>query len=112
MSVPESVIQSTERSMMEPEVSKKLMELDHVEQLIANEDEEKVERSKRLDAAKAEVEKISRELKYCPSDSVLDIELSKLKEKENEINNKIHNLSGSKSELNYKLKSLKQYLSS
>ena len=108
MAVPESVIQGTERFMMEPEVSKKLMELDHVEQLIANEDEEKVERSKRLDAAKAEVEKISRELKYCPSDSVLDIELSKLKEKENEINNKIHNLSGSKSELNYKLKSLKQ----
>ena len=108
MSVPQACIQETEEMMMQPDVAKKMVELDHAEQMILNEEEEKADRVTRLDAAKAEVEKISRELKHCTTDSVLDIEISKLKEKENEINNKIHNLSASKSDLSYKVKSLKQ----
>ena len=108
MSVPEAVIQSTERMMMEPEVVRKMVELEHVEQMISGEEEEKADRVKSLETAKAEVEKIAREMKHCTSDTVLDIEISKLREKENEINNKIQNLQASKSELTYKLKSLQQ----
>merc|ERR1719232_1651781 len=81
---------------------------EHVEQMISGEEEEKADRVKSLETAKAEVEKIAREMKHCTSDTVLDIEISKLREKENEINNKIQNLQASKSELTYKLKSLQQ----
>ena len=112
MSAPLARVQETEAMMMQPDVARKMLELDHVEQMILNEEEEKADRVTRLEAAKAEVEKITRELKHCTTDSVLDIEISKLKEKENEINNKIHNLSASKSELSYKVKSLKQNIKS
>ena len=108
MIFPESVVDTTEKMMLEPEIIKKMMELEHVEQMIAGEEEEKSDRLKNIDLTKAEVEKISRELKHCSSETVLDNEISKLREKENEINNKIHNLSSSKSELSHSLKSLKQ----
>ena len=42
-----------------------------------NEEEEKADRVTRLEAAKAEVEKITRELKHCTTDSVLDISRSR-----------------------------------
>ena len=112
MLVPQVCIQETETMMMQPDVTKKMFELDHVEQMIQSEKEEETDKARRLEVAKAEVEKIQREQKHCSSDSVLDIEISKLKEKENEINNKIHNLSASKSELSYKVKSLRQKIKS
>lgn len=110
MKVPESYIQETERIMMQPEISRKFEEFAHLEQLIASEEEEKSDRLKSLESAKAEVDKITRELKHCVSDSVVDAEIAKLKEKENQINNKIQTLSASKSDLVYKNKTLKESL--
>merc|ERR1712058_153911 len=77
MRVPESYIQETERMMMQPEISSKFEELAHLEQLIASEEEEKSDRLKRLESAKAEVEKITRELKHCASESSVDAEIAK-----------------------------------
>ena len=77
MSAPLAQVQETEAMMMQPEVARKMLELDHVEQMILNEEEEKADRVTRLEAAKAEVEKITRELKHCTTDSVLDISRSR-----------------------------------
>ena len=57
---------------------------------------------------KAEISKLSRELKHCSSESVLEAELTKLKEREVEKYDRSQNLSSSKAESTYKLKSLFQ----
>ena len=108
MQVPEMTIQATESMMVEPVHDSKMAELEHIEQMITGEEEEKMDRQNRLKTAQAEVERIQRELKYTAPDTVLDTEIAKQRERENEINNKIHTLASSKTDMSHELKSKQQ----
>merc|ERR1711892_1609515 len=105
---PERLIQHTEKTMMEPMVNKKMMELEHLEQLMKSEEEDRVDTADNMDKTKIEIEKITRELKHCSADNALDIEISKLRDKEHQIDNKIQTLITSKSDLSSKSKNLQQ----
>ena len=108
LEVPKKTVQSTERRMMEPNVRNTLIEIEHMDQMIKNEEEDKVEKASMLERTKSEIEKITRELKHCSSDNTIDNEITKLKVKEHEIENKVQTLTASKSDLSYTLKSLQQ----
>eukprot|EP00092_Neocalanus_flemingeri_P017230 GFUD01018633.1.p1 GENE.GFUD01018633.1~~GFUD01018633.1.p1 ORF type:complete len:1079 (-),score=372.19 GFUD01018633.1:403-3639(-) len=110
LAVPEKLIQYTERIMMEPMVNKKMMELEHLEQLMKSEEEDRVDKAENLDKTKIEIEKLTRELKHCSGDNAIDIEISKLRDKEHQIDNKIQTLITSKSDLSSKSKNLQQSL--
>lgn len=112
LSVPEKLIQHTEKIMMEPMINKKMMELEHLEQLIKSEEEDRVDKAQNLEKTKIEIEKITRELKHCSADNAVDIEVSKLRDKEHQIDNKIQTLITSKSDLSSKSKNLQQSLKS
>ena len=70
--------------------------------------EDNSDRKMRLEKTQAEISRMTRDLTHCTDENILATELAKLKEKENEIVNKNHNLFSSKSEFNYQLKSLAQ----
>ena len=107
---PEKLIKHIEKNMMEPVVNKKMMELEHIEQLMKSEEEDRVDRADNMERTKNEIEKITRELKHCVSDNAIDIEISKLRDKEHQVDNKIQTLITSKSDLTSKSKSLQQSL--
>ena len=75
---------------------------------MSSEIEDNSDRVKTEEKTKAEISKLNRELKHCSSDSVLEVELTKLKEKEVEKYDQSQSLSSSKAEYSYKLKSLNQ----
>ena len=108
MSGPEAFLRDYERQMIAPEMSAKLSELEQIEQLMNSEIEDNSDRLKTEEKTRAEISKLNRELKHCSSDSVLEVELTKLKEKEVEKYDQSQSLSSSKAELGYKLKSLSQ----
>merc|ERR1719233_1640195 len=87
-----------------------MMELEHIEQLMKSEEEDRVDRADNMERTKNEIEKITRELKHCIGDNAIDIEISKLRDKEHQIDNKIQTLITSKSDLTSKSKSLQQSL--
>ena len=60
LSVPEKLIQHTEKVMMEPMINKKMMELEHLEQMIKSEEEDRVDKAQNLEKTKIEIEKIFR----------------------------------------------------
>ena len=66
--------------------------------------EDQSSRAEDLERTKAEIAKLSRDLKHCTEEKVLEAELSRLKEKENEIMDKSLSLTTSKAEFSYKLK--------
>ena len=75
---------------------------------MSSEIEDNSDRVKTEERTKAEISKLSRELKHCSSESVLEVELNKLKEREVEKYDRSQSLSSSKTESNYKLKILSQ----
>ena len=75
---------------------------------MSSEIEDNSDRVKTEEKTKAEISKLNRELKHCSSESVLEVELTKLKEKEVEKYDQSQALSSSKAEYSYKLKSLNQ----
>jgi len=112
LSVPEKVIRHTEKVMMEPMINKKLIELEHVEQMMKTEEEDRMDRADNLEKTKNEIDKIQRELKHCSAESTIDNEIAKLRDKEHQIDNKIQTLTTSKSDLASKSKILQQNLKS
>ena len=75
---------------------------------MSSEIEDNSDRVKTAERTQAEIAKLSRELKHCSSESVLEAELNKLKEREVEKYDRSQSLSSSKAESTYKLKSLVQ----
>ena len=75
---------------------------------MSSEIEDNSDRVKLAEKNQAEISKLSRELKHCSSESVLEAELTKLKEREVEKYDRSQSLSSSKAESTYRLKSLVQ----
>merc|ERR1719419_1201167 len=71
-----------------------------------------MDRADNLEKTKNEIDKIQRELKHCSSESTIDNEIAKLRDKEHQIDNKIQTLTTSKSDLGSKSKILQQNLKS
>merc|ERR1719466_756968 len=75
-----------------------------------SEEDDRIDKAENLEKTKLEIERITRELKHCSTDSLIDIEISKLRDREHQIDNKIQTLITSKSDLSSKSRTLQQNL--
>ena len=96
--LPEKAMKHTQKLMADSPVEQKLRDLEHLDELLAGEEENKTERLKNIERVKEEVAKLSRELAHHGPEQELDKELARLREKELQLDNKLQTLVASKTD--------------
>ena len=108
--LPEKAMKHTQKLMADSPVEQKLRDLEHLDELLAGEEENKTERLKNIERVKEEVAKLSRELAHHGPEQELDKELARLREKELQLDNKLQTLVASKTDYTSKARLLDKSL--
>merc|ERR1719192_495587 len=77
--VPEKMGKQQQKLVNDPPVEKKLRELDHLDELLATEEESKQDREKKVAEVRKEIEKLTRELAQQNPEQELELSISKLR---------------------------------
>jgi len=109
--VPEKLVKYTEKIiMMEPMINNAMRELDLLDQYMKDQEQERKDKAKNLEKTKKEIENLTEEVKRCSSDIIIDREISKIREKEQQLEDEIQTLSVSKTDYYSKDRILQQTL--
>ena len=102
LKVPEKALKSCQKVMADSPVERKVRDLDHLDELLAGEEENKLERKKNLGNVKEEIDRLNRELQHHGPEQELEKELARLRDKELQLDNKLQTLVASKTDLTSK----------
>ena len=108
--VPEKMGRQMQKLVNDSPVERKMRELEHLDELLATEEESRHDREKKVADVRKEIEKLTSELAQQHPDQELELSISKLRDKELQLDNKLQTLIASRTDLTSKGRILSRQL--
>ena len=107
---PEKMGKQQQKLVTDSPVERKIRELEHLDELLATEEESRHDREKKVADVRNEIEKLTRELGQQSPEQELELLISKLRDKELQLDNKLQTLIASRTDLTSKGRILSRQL--
>ena len=107
---PEKMGKQQQKFVTDSPVERKIRELEHLDELLATEEESRHDREKKVADVRNEIEKLTRELGQQSPEQELELLISKLRDKELQLDNKLQTLIASRTDLTSKGRILSRQL--
>ena len=107
---PEKMGKQQQKLVTDSPVERKIRELEHLDELLATEEESRHDREKKVADVRNEIEKLTRELGQQSPEQELELSISKLRDKELQLDNKLQTLIASRTDLTSKGRILSRQL--
>ena len=108
--VPEKIGRQQQKLVNDSPVERKMRELEHLDELLATEEESRHDREKKVADVRKEIEKLTCELAQQNPEQELELSLSRLRDKELQLDNKLQTLIASRTDLTSKGRILSRQL--